>query len=47
MGKIYLEYDSQGESERAQLALGGRKFANRTVVTSWLSEEDYAAKKWD
>jgi splicing factor U2AF subunit len=41
--QIFVEYETEEDSQRAQAALSGRKFANRYVVTSFLTEDKYNA----
>ncbi|GMT19253.1 hypothetical protein PFISCL1PPCAC_10550, partial [Pristionchus fissidentatus] len=41
VGKVYVEFSDTADCQRAQAALTGRKFANRTVVTSYFELEKY------
>ena len=41
VGKIFIEYATSGEAQKANDALAGRKFANRVVVTSYYDPEAY------
>lgn len=41
VGKIFVEYMSKAESQKAQQQLTGRKFSNRVVVTSFYEPEKY------
>ncbi|XP_064606448.1 splicing factor U2AF 50 kDa subunit-like [Liolophura sinensis] len=41
VGKIFVEFSSIIDSQRAQQALAGRKFANRVVVTSFYDPDKY------
>ncbi|CAK8693064.1 splicing factor U2AF 50 kDa subunit-like [Clavelina lepadiformis] len=41
IGKIYVEFASHLDSQKAASALSGRKFANRVVVTSYYDPELY------
>lgn len=43
--KIFLEYATVQDAAKAQGELNGRKFGPNTVMTSFLSEGDYAAGK--
>ncbi|KAK3710658.1 hypothetical protein QZH41_011015 [Actinostola sp. cb2023] len=43
-GKIFVEFVSIDDAKQASHALGGRKFANRVVVTSYYSPEEYHNK---
>ncbi|KAJ8656046.1 hypothetical protein O0I10_008268 [Lichtheimia ornata] len=43
LGKIFLRYETTEEAMAALRALAGRKFADRTVVTSFVDEEHYLA----
>ena len=38
VGKIFLKYDNAESARKALQALAGRKFADRTVVTTYFSE---------
>ena len=38
VGKIYVKYDNPDSARKALAALAGRKFADRTVVTTYFSE---------
>lgn len=38
VGKIYVKYDTPESAKKALQALAGRKFADRTVVTTYFSE---------
>ena len=38
VGKIYVKYDTPESARKAVQALAGRKFADRTVVTTYFSE---------
>ncbi|KAK4337095.1 hypothetical protein RND71_043845 [Anisodus tanguticus] len=40
VGKIFVEFSSLSESQKAQQNLAGRKFANRVVVTSFLDMDN-------
>lgn len=39
--KVYVEFDSPDSAKRAQMALAGRKYNNRMVITSFYPEPDY------
>ena len=41
LGKVYVEFAETADCQRAQAALTGRKFANRTVVTSYYDLDKY------
>ncbi|KAL9124543.1 MAG: hypothetical protein Q9217_006131, partial [Psora testacea] len=41
VGKIYIKYDTPDSARKALQALAGRKFADRTVVTTYFSEESF------
>lgn len=41
VGKIFVRYQTIEESTAALRALAGRKFAERTVLTSFIKEEDF------
>ena len=38
VGKIYVKFDTPDAARKALAALAGRKFADRTVVTTYFSE---------
>ena len=38
VGKIFIKYDSNGSTKKALSALAGRKFQDRTVVTTYFPE---------
>lgn len=38
VGKIYVKFDNPDSARKALAALAGRKFADRTVVTTYFSE---------
>ena len=42
VGKIYVKYDTPDSARKALQALAGRKFADRTVVTTYFSEVSMA-----
>lgn len=39
IGKVFVEFQSKDECQKAQAALTGRKFANRVVVTSYFDPD--------
>ncbi|KAG2225584.1 hypothetical protein INT45_013695 [Circinella minor] len=41
LGKIFVRYETKEEALVGLRALAGRKFADRTVVTSFVDEDDY------
>ncbi len=41
VGKIFVKYDTPESAGKALRALAGRKFADRTVVTTYFSEVSY------
>jgi len=41
VGKVYVEFTSVTDCQKAQQALAGRKFANRVVVTSYFDPDLY------
>lgn len=45
-GKIYVEFMSLIDSQKAQQALTGRKFANRVVVTSYYDPDKYHRREF-
>jgi len=40
-GKIFIEFNSIVDCQKAQQALTGRKFSNRVVVTSYIDPDKY------
>ncbi|PAV65644.1 hypothetical protein WR25_12736 isoform A [Diploscapter pachys] len=41
VGKVFIEFVAKSDCQKAQAALTGRKFANRTVVTSYFDFNKY------
>merc|ERR1712060_1040883 len=41
VGKIFVEFETKGCALKAQMALSGRKFSNRVVMTSFYEPEKY------
>jgi len=46
VGKIFVEFTSISECQKAQQALTGRKFANRVVVTSYYDPDKYHRREF-
>lgn len=46
VGKVVLEYGDVNAAVRARNAMHGRRFANRTVVATYLTEEAYAGRQF-
>jgi len=46
VGKIFVEFTSLGECQKAQQSLSGRKFANRVVVTSYYDPDRYHRREF-
>ncbi|KAI1096146.1 hypothetical protein F5B19DRAFT_222308 [Rostrohypoxylon terebratum] len=46
VGKIYVKYDTTVSAKKALQALAGRKFADRTVVTTYFPEENFEVGAW-
>jgi splicing factor U2AF subunit len=46
VGKIFVKYDNADSARTALQALAGRKFADRTVVTTYFSEENFEVNAW-
>ncbi len=44
VGKIFVKFDTPESAGKALRALAGRKFADRTVVTTYFSEVSYETK---
>jgi splicing factor U2AF subunit len=46
VGKIFVKFESRAQCKRALEALAGRKFSDRTVVTTYFPEENYEVGAW-
>ncbi|PGH18935.1 hypothetical protein AJ80_04262 [Polytolypa hystricis UAMH7299] len=46
VGKIYVKFSTPEAAADAMKALAGRKFQDRTVVTTYFSEENFAVGAW-
>jgi len=46
VGKVFVEFSSPSECQKAQAALTGRKFANRVVVTSYYDVDQYHRREF-
>ncbi|KAI1006928.1 hypothetical protein K3495_g1289 [Podosphaera aphanis] len=46
VGKIFVKFDTPESAGKALRSLAGRKFADRTVVTTYFSEENYEVSAW-
>jgi len=46
VGRVYVEFKRKDEAEKAQRALGGRKYNGRAVVTGYYNEDKYAKRDW-
>jgi splicing factor U2AF subunit len=46
VGKIFVKFDTAQSAGKALRALAGRKFADRTVVTTYFSEENFEVSAW-
>ncbi|KAF2719952.1 hypothetical protein K431DRAFT_227527 [Polychaeton citri CBS 116435] len=46
IGKIYIKYSQAEEAQKALAALAGRKFADRTVVVTYLGEDYFDINAW-
>lgn len=46
LGKVFVEFDSATDAQRAQRNLSGRRFANRLVVTSCFDRDRYKNKEF-
>jgi splicing factor U2AF subunit len=46
VGKIFVKFDTPEAAGKALRALAGRKFADRTVVTTYFSEENFEVSAW-
>jgi len=45
-GKVFIEFSSTSECQKAQHALTGRKFSNRVVVTSYFDPDKYHRREF-
>ncbi|KAK9674962.1 hypothetical protein K7432_016761 [Basidiobolus ranarum] len=46
VGKVFIQYETKDECSVALRALAGRKFADRTVVASYITEERFQAQDY-
>jgi splicing factor U2AF 65 kDa subunit len=46
VGKIFVKFDGPESASKALRSLAGRKFADRTVVTTYFSEENFEVSAW-
>ncbi|KAI0113976.1 hypothetical protein GGR51DRAFT_473269 [Nemania sp. FL0031] len=46
VGKIYVKFDTTESAKKALQALAGRKFADRTVVSTYFPEENFEVGAW-
>ncbi|KAL7629265.1 hypothetical protein AAE478_000785 [Parahypoxylon ruwenzoriense] len=46
VGKIFVKFDTTASAKKALQALAGRKFADRTVVTTYFPEENFEVGAW-
>lgn len=46
LGKIFIEYSTSNDCQRAQQSLAGRKFSNRVVVTSYFDLDRYHRREF-
>lgn len=46
VGKIFVKFDNANSARTALASLAGRKFADRTVVTTYFSEEYFDVGAW-
>ncbi|KAJ4141190.1 hypothetical protein NW768_000398 [Fusarium equiseti] len=46
VGKIFVKYENTEDTTKALQALAGRKFADRTVVTTYFPEENFDVGAW-
>ncbi|TEY33293.1 hypothetical protein BOTCAL_0685g00010 [Botryotinia calthae] len=46
VGKIFVKFDTPDSAGKALKALAGRKFADRTVVTTYFPEENFEVSAW-
>jgi splicing factor U2AF subunit len=46
VGKIYIKYETPEAATKALRALAGRKFSDRTVVSTYFPEENFDVGAW-
>lgn len=46
LGKVFVEFDSATEAQKAQLNLAGRRFSDRVVVISYFDRDRYRNKEF-
>merc|ERR1711936_344756 len=46
VGKVFVEFCTDSECQKAQHALSGRRFSNRTVVTSYFDPDKYHRREF-
>ena len=46
VGKIFVKFADNDGAKKALQSLAGRKFADRTVVTTYFSEEAFDVNAW-
>ena len=46
LGKVFIEYNSSIDCQRAQQSLAGRKFDNRIVITSYFEPDRYHRREF-
>lgn len=46
LGKVFIEYNSSNDCQRAQQSLAGRKFDNRVVITSYFDPDRYHRREF-
>jgi len=47
LGKVFVVYASAKEAEKADKAIFGRKFSERTILTRFLKEDEFEAENFD
>lgn len=46
VGKVFVEFSTPTECQKAQAALTGRRFSNRVVVTSYYNLDQYHRREF-
>nr|XP_027202668.1 splicing factor U2AF 50 kDa subunit-like [Dermatophagoides pteronyssinus] len=46
LGKVFIEYNTSNDCQRAQQSLAGRKFDNRIVITSYFEPDRYHRREF-
>lgn len=47
VGKVFVKFDKEESTTKALQSLGGRKFADRTVITIYYDDDKFEQSQWD